>query len=201
MYKIIATDQKEYGPVTADQIRQWITEGRLNAQSAAMAEGETEWKPLAAFPEFAGALPGATAAAGAPPPAPPGALRPIPKTSGMAIASLVLGILGLFSCGMVQVRKMGSEKSGLLSTTAAQDWDHGATGSAMGSTKDCQSAISRLSLASRFAEWHAAVNSWRRISARRSRATVLERRRAGVVEKNLFASGSGMSNITCISEL
>jgi prepilin-type processing-associated H-X9-DG protein len=99
MYKIIATDQKEYGPVTADQIRQWITEGRVNAQSRAMAEGAMEWKPLAAFPEFAGALPAAPPAAGAPWPVPPGALRPIPKTSGMAIASLVLGVLGVFSCG------------------------------------------------------------------------------------------------------
>jgi len=100
MYKIIATDQKEYGPVTADQIRQWITEGRLNAQSAAMAEGATEWKPLAAFPEFAVALAPMTAAAGGPPPVPTGALRPIPKTSGMAIASLVLGVLGVFTCGI-----------------------------------------------------------------------------------------------------
>jgi hypothetical protein len=99
MYKIIATDQKEYGPVTADQIRQWITEGRVNAQSRAMAEGAMEWKPLAAFPEFAGALPAAPPAAGAPWPVPPGALRPIPKTSGMAIASLVLGVLGVFTWG------------------------------------------------------------------------------------------------------
>jgi len=96
MYKIIATDQKEYGPVTADQIRQWIAEGRVNAQSRAMAEGATEWKPLAAFPEFAGALPGATAATGAPPPVPTGAPA---KRSGMAVASLVLGILGVISCG------------------------------------------------------------------------------------------------------
>ena len=30
MYKIIGGDQKEYGPVTADQLRAWITEGRVN---------------------------------------------------------------------------------------------------------------------------------------------------------------------------
>ena len=102
---------------------------------------------------------------------------------------------------MVQVRKMGSEKSGPLSTIAAQNWDHGAAGSATGSSNGCQSAISRLSLASRFAEWHAAVNSWRRISSRKSRTTVMERRRTGVVEKNFFASGSGISNITCITRI
>jgi type II secretory pathway pseudopilin PulG len=98
MYKVILPDQKEYGPVTADQLRQWIAEGRVNAQASVMAEGATEWKPLSAFPEFAGALPSVAAATGAPRAVPPGAPRPIPKTSGMAIASLVLGILG--GCGI-----------------------------------------------------------------------------------------------------
>jgi uncharacterized membrane protein len=73
MYKIIGADQKEYGPVTADQIRQWIAEGRANAQTMVRREGETEWKPLAGYPEFAPAL-GAAPSAAAPPPfaQPPG---------------------------------------------------------------------------------------------------------------------------------
>lgn len=53
MYKIIGADQKEYGPVSSDQIRQWISEGRLNGQSIASSEDSPEWKPLSAFPEFA----------------------------------------------------------------------------------------------------------------------------------------------------
>ena len=52
MYKIIGADQKEYGPVSAEQLRQWVTEGRVNAQTKVRAEGETEWKPLSAFAEF-----------------------------------------------------------------------------------------------------------------------------------------------------
>ena len=55
-YKIIGADQKEYGPISDAQVRQWVTEGRLNAQTQARAEGETEWKPLSAFPEFADVL-------------------------------------------------------------------------------------------------------------------------------------------------
>jgi hypothetical protein len=55
-YKIIGADQKEYGPVSAEQLGQWVTEGRLNDQTQARAEGETEWKPLSAFPEFADLL-------------------------------------------------------------------------------------------------------------------------------------------------
>jgi hypothetical protein len=58
MYKIIGADGKEYGPATADQLRQWIHDRRANAQTKAQAEGDTEWKNLADFPEFAAAFGG-----------------------------------------------------------------------------------------------------------------------------------------------
>jgi hypothetical protein len=54
MYKIIGADGKEYGPVTTEQLRQWITEGRTNAHTQVQSEGSTEWKPLGTLPEFAG---------------------------------------------------------------------------------------------------------------------------------------------------
>jgi len=66
MYTIIGGDQKEYGPVSADDVRQWIDEGRLNEQSLLKAESDAEFRPLASFPEFAGAF----AAKIPPPPAP-----------------------------------------------------------------------------------------------------------------------------------
>jgi hypothetical protein len=56
MYKIIGGDQKEYGPATAEEMRRWIAEGRLSAQSLVKAETTTEWKPLGTFPEFSEAL-------------------------------------------------------------------------------------------------------------------------------------------------
>jgi hypothetical protein len=56
MYKIIGGDQKQYGPVSADEVRHWIADGRLNAQSLAWAEGTADWKPLGSFSEFADAL-------------------------------------------------------------------------------------------------------------------------------------------------
>ncbi len=55
-YRIVGGDQEVYGPVTADDVRRWIAEGRLNGQSLIQTEGATEWRPLAAFPEFAEAL-------------------------------------------------------------------------------------------------------------------------------------------------
>jgi len=56
LYRIIGGDGREYGPISDDQLRMWIAENRANAQTQIRLEGETEWKPLAAFPEFADAL-------------------------------------------------------------------------------------------------------------------------------------------------
>ena len=56
MYRIIGGDQREYGPVTADDLRRWIAEGRMSGQSLVQAEDSGEWKPLSAFVEFAEAL-------------------------------------------------------------------------------------------------------------------------------------------------
>lgn len=64
MYKIIGANQAEYGPVTADQLRAWIVEGRADANTKARHEDSTEWKPLREFPEFAASF-------AAPPPPPP----------------------------------------------------------------------------------------------------------------------------------
>ncbi len=72
MYYIQGADQKEYGPVSSDQLRQWISENRLNRFSPARADGESLWKTLGDFPEFADVL-GAAASptAAALPSAPP----------------------------------------------------------------------------------------------------------------------------------
>ena len=58
-YFIIGGDTKEYGPITEADIRLWIAEGRLNAQSSARREADANWQPLGAFAELAGALSGA----------------------------------------------------------------------------------------------------------------------------------------------
>jgi hypothetical protein len=52
-YTIIGGDNKEYGPVTGEEIRQWVVEGRLDGNSRARGENDTEWRSLSAFPEFA----------------------------------------------------------------------------------------------------------------------------------------------------
>ena len=56
MYKIVGADSREYGPATAELIREWIALGRANGETMVQSEGATEWKPLSTFPEFAEAL-------------------------------------------------------------------------------------------------------------------------------------------------
>lgn len=56
-FKIIGADLKEYGPVPAAKILQWLTEGRIDEQTPAQAEGHGEWKPLAAFVELLKKMP------------------------------------------------------------------------------------------------------------------------------------------------
>ena len=66
-YTIIGGDQKEYGPITGEDLRKWISEGRLNAQSLAKAESDAEFRPLATFPELADAFAPQAAMPAAPP--------------------------------------------------------------------------------------------------------------------------------------
>jgi len=96
MYKVIGADGKEYGPITANQLRQWIAQGRANPATRVRLETATEWQTLESIPEFSDAL--------AQPPTLPNlpAAAPTPaKTSGLAAASLILGFLGF--CGLTAI--------------------------------------------------------------------------------------------------
>ncbi len=56
MYTIIGADEKEYGPVAAEVLCQWIADGRANGSTRARIEGSTEWKTLADFSDFTAVL-------------------------------------------------------------------------------------------------------------------------------------------------
>jgi prepilin-type processing-associated H-X9-DG protein len=98
MYKIIGADGKEYGPITTNQLRQWITQGRARAVTQVKLEADRDWQVLGSLPEFAEAL----SLSPALPDMPAGPPPPV-RTSRLAIASLVLAVLGIFSCGITAV--------------------------------------------------------------------------------------------------
>jgi len=52
MYTIIGADGRQYGPVSADQIRQWMSEGRVDGRTLVQPPGSTQWQPLANVPEL-----------------------------------------------------------------------------------------------------------------------------------------------------
>lgn len=93
MYTILGGDGKQYGPVTADALRQWVNEGRANRNTQIRPEGSEQWQSLASVPEFAplfAAPPPVTNAAG-------GGThigQAQAPNSGLAVAALVLGISG-----------------------------------------------------------------------------------------------------------
>jgi hypothetical protein len=92
MYKIIGADGREYGPITADQVREWIAEGRANAQTRTLAEGAEQWKPLTAYLEFAPALgraPSTWPATGSV------SIALARRTNSMAFAAMVMGVLSM----------------------------------------------------------------------------------------------------------
>ena len=83
-----AIDGKKYGPVSGQDLRQWLAEGRLKPTDHVWTEGMVGWVPLHTVEEFSNA--------------------PVPQTyaqvptqtapqqgNGMAVAGMVLGIVSL----------------------------------------------------------------------------------------------------------
>jgi len=97
MYKIIGVDEKEYGPISAEQLRRWISEGRINANTKVQPEGAGVWKRVAEMPEFAAALASS---------APMSHMAPITMASApapakanlVAVWALITGIISLPPC-------------------------------------------------------------------------------------------------------
>jgi hypothetical protein len=92
VYKIIGADGKEYGPISLEVLRQWMAEGRANAETRVLPEGATEWKTVASLPELSIIAPTASTPTNAPATI---SLPPRPRNNSYAVAGLTLGILGM----------------------------------------------------------------------------------------------------------
>ena len=91
MQIFIARDGQQTGPFSLEQVQQMLTAGGASGEDLAWYEGAPEWMPLSQVPGVTG---------NAPPPTPKlqpiqGTPRPTEtRTSGAAVASMILGILG-----------------------------------------------------------------------------------------------------------
>ena len=83
MYKIIGGDGQEYGPIPAATVRQWIAEGRANAQTRVWPEGGGAWVPLGQLPEFAASFS-----------APPSS-NLAPTTNPFAVTGFILSLVSI----------------------------------------------------------------------------------------------------------
>ena len=138
MYKILGGDGKEYGPVSAETLQQWINEGRANALTQVQAEGGMGWTALGQMPEFRHLFSAPAASFGTPVaagtlgygglgqlPPPPPANNPLALTG--FVLSLISITIGLCCCyglpfniagiifsaiGLAQIRKEPGRYSG-----------------------------------------------------------------------------------------
>lgn len=99
IYKIIGQNGHEYGPATVEQIRQWISEGRIERQTPVFVDGAKEWNFVGLLPEFAGhfAAPGTPPVIAPTPREAPTAGAPL-KTNAYALAGMICGILSVVCC-------------------------------------------------------------------------------------------------------
>lgn len=111
MYKIIGADGKEYGPVSLVQLRQWLAEGRVNAQTRILAEGDADWKTIASLPD-----PGLGSSLSAAPRTIPPLTTPLAfgrplQQNNLAVTGLILGIISLVMafccCGGLPLNLLG----------------------------------------------------------------------------------------------
>jgi carbonic anhydrase len=51
LYKIVGNDKKIYGPVSGQELEQWLAEGRVLASTLVQKVGYKEWRQLAAYAE------------------------------------------------------------------------------------------------------------------------------------------------------
>ena len=96
-YKFIAGDGKEYGPYTAEQMRQFLAENRLVATSQVSADGGP-FQPASSFPEL-NAMPGQPMP-GQPMPGQPMPGQPVPN---YLVQSILLTLCCCLPLGIVAI--------------------------------------------------------------------------------------------------
>ena len=117
MYRIIGSDGSEYGPVDAEQIKRWLADGRVNLQSKVLAEGATEWRPLAEFPELAGSTPMQHTSPSTSPARTINATAAAQQVSGPATGLIVTAILGFVVQGFFVLVNVFGLSLGFLDTS------------------------------------------------------------------------------------
>lgn len=89
---------QRYGPVAAEEIRQWLADNRIKSTDLVWREGMSEWAPLASLEEFQASASAAPSASYTPPPAPAEASAATGYAPHRGTMILVFGILSFVCC-------------------------------------------------------------------------------------------------------
>ncbi len=97
MYLILGADGKQYGPVSLDQLRLWLAQGRIHAGTSVQRAGSTDWVPASQHPDLIPLFSGVLRDKGQG--APPVLTAKVPRPrQGLAVLSFVLGICAFALC-------------------------------------------------------------------------------------------------------
>ena len=96
----VSRDGQQAGPYSPEHIQQELASGTLRASDLAWYEGAPAWLPLTSVPGLNAGAPFPTPTM---PPPYAGGMPYAPQTSGLAVASMILGILGLFALGLTSL--------------------------------------------------------------------------------------------------
>lgn len=86
-YTVMGEDGKEYGPVTANQIHQWVREQRLEKKTPVKPAGARDWIFLGQLPEFSSLF---VSAPGPLPNLPP--TPRVPPRRGLVVTAILVGL-------------------------------------------------------------------------------------------------------------
>lgn len=109
MFTIIGGDGKEYGPVTAAQVRSWIAAGRANLATQARVVGTEEWRTLGDYAEF-------TSFGEAPPVIDPTRPGSTPAGRGMRLVARVIDWIIELVCSIPGLLFLGPEFTEVMRT-------------------------------------------------------------------------------------
>jgi hypothetical protein len=93
----VAIGGRQYGPISEEELKCWIAEGRVGAGDLVWSEGMPAWAAAGTQPELGFPPAGAH---GALPFAPPAAYQQ-PHRAGAILALGILGIVPCFICGII----------------------------------------------------------------------------------------------------
>lgn len=113
-YRIVGTDGKIYGPVTVEQLRQWLAQRRVDQRTPVLMDGASDWTVLGLLPEFAADFPASQPAS--PPPFPsaaptaptaPGVAGAPLRNNGFAVWGFVCGLISCLCCCCCPINILG----------------------------------------------------------------------------------------------